>query len=146
LGDPLSALDAHGTAEVTSLWVRQPLVRTADVTLYGQLQYDRLQLHNHIDASAIITDRHLGNGTASLAGDARDTLLSGGLTSWNFELTRGQVGFDNRAAQAVNAVTARSDGHFTKWTANLDRLQTLGSADALYVADFGQWANRNLDS
>jgi hemolysin activation/secretion protein len=146
LGDPLSALDAHGTAEVTSLWVRQPLVRTADVTLYGQLQYDRLQLHDHIDASAIITDRHLGNGTASLAGDARDTLLSGGLTSWNFELTRGQVGFDNRAAQAVTAVTARSDGHFTKWTANLDHLQTLGSADALYVAVSGQWANRNLDS
>jgi hemolysin activation/secretion protein len=146
LGDPLSALDAHGTAAVTSLWAKQPLVRTPDLNLYGQLQYDRLQLHDHIDASAIITDRHLGNGTASLVGDARDTLLSGGLTNWNVGIARGQVGFDNLAAQAVNAVTARTDGHFTKWTANLDRLQTLGAADSLYLAVSGQWANRNLDA
>jgi hemolysin activation/secretion protein len=146
LGDPLSALDAHGTAEVTSLWVKQPLVRSPDVNLYGQLQYDRLQLHDHIDASAIITDRHLGNGTASLVGDARDTLLSGGLTGWNVGITHGQVEFDNLAAQAVNAVTARSDGHFTKWTANLERLQTLGPADSLHLALSGQWANRNLDA
>ncbi len=144
LGDPLSALDAHGTAEVTSLWAKQPLVRTADLNLYGQLQYDRLQLHDHIDASAIVTDRHLGNVTASVLGDARDTLL--GITSWNIGITRGQEEFDNAAAQAVNAATARSEGHFTKWTANLDRLQTLGSADSLYVAASGQWANRNLDA
>jgi hemolysin activation/secretion protein len=145
LGDPLSALDAHGTAEVTSLWAKQPLVRSPDLNLYGQLQYDRLQLHDHIDASAIITDRHLGVGTASLVGDARDTLLSGGLTNWNVGISRGQVGFDNLAAQAVNAGTARSDGHFTKWTANLERTQTLGTADSLHLAVSGQWADRNLD-
>lgn len=145
LGDPLSALDAHGTAEVTSLWVKQPFVRTDGVNVYGQLQYDRLRLHDHIDASAIITDRHLGNSTANLSGDVRDTLLSGGLTGWNVGLTRGQVGFDNLAAQAVNAATARSDGHFTKWTASLDRLQTLSAADSLHLTLSGQWANRNLD-
>jgi hemolysin activation/secretion protein len=145
LGDPLSALDAHGTAEVTSLWAKQPLVRTPDLNLYGQLQYDRLQLHDHIDASAIVTDRHLGNVTASVLGDARDTLLSG-VTSWSIGITRGQVEFDNAAARAVNAVTARSEGHFTKWTANLDRLQTLGAADSLYLAVSGQWADRNLDA
>lgn len=146
LGDPLSALDAHGTAEVTSLWAKQPLVRSPNLNLYGQLQYDRLQLHDHIDASAIITDRHLGNATASLTGDARDVLLSGGHTGWNVGITRGQVEFDNLAAQAVNAVTARSDGHFTKWTASLDRLQALGPTNSVYVAVSGQWANRNLDA
>jgi hemolysin activation/secretion protein len=146
LGDPLSALDAHGTAEVTSLWAKQPLLRTPDVNLYGQLQFDRQQLHDHIDASAIITDRHLDNATASLLGDARDTLLSGGLTGWSLGLTRGQVAFDNQAAQAVNAATARTGGHFTKWTVNVDRLQNFGPADGLYVAVSGQWANRNLDA
>ena len=75
-----------------------------------------------------------------------DTRLSGGLTSWNFGLTRGQVGFDNQAARALNALTAKSEGQFTKWTANLDRLQTLGAADSLYLAVSGQWANRNLDA
>lgn len=145
LGDPLSALDAHGTAEVTSVWAKQPLLRTPDLNLYGQLQYDRLQLHDHIDASAIVTDRHLGNITASLVGDARDTLLSG-VTSWNVSVTPGQADFDNTEARAVDGVTARIEGHFTKWTANLDRLQTLSATDSLYVAVFGQWANRNLDA
>jgi hemolysin activation/secretion protein len=146
LGDPLSSLDAHGTAEITSLWARQPLLRSADLNLYGEIRYDLLQLHDHIDASAITTDRHLGNGTASLIGDARDTLFSGGLTSWNVGVTAGQVDFDDRAAQAADAATARSGGRFDKWTANLDRVQNLSPANSLYVAVFGQWANGNLDA
>jgi hemolysin activation/secretion protein len=146
LGDPVSSLDAHGTAEVASLWVKQPLVRSADLDLYGQLQYDRLQLHDHIDASAIVTDRHLGNGTASLIGDARDTLLSGGLTSWNVGLTSGEVVFDNLEAKTADAATVRSDGRFNRWTANLYRLQSVSPANSVYFAVSGQWTNRNLDA
>ena len=146
LGDPLSSLDAHGTAEVTSAWAKRPLLRSADVNLYAQIQYDRLRLHDHIDASAITTDRHLGNGTASLIGDARDPLLSGGITSWNVGFTLGQVDFDNLAARASDAATLRSHGRFVKWTANLYRLQNLGRANSLYLAVSGQWADGNLDS
>ena len=146
LGDPLAALDAHGTAEVTSLWAKHPFVRSTEVNLYGQFQYDRLQLHDHIDASAITTDRHLNDGTASLIGDIRDTLFLGGLTSWNIGFTVGQVDFDNLAAQAADAATVRSDGRFSKWTANLYRLQTLSATNTLYLALSSQWANRNLDA
>jgi hemolysin activation/secretion protein len=146
LGDPLSSLDAHGTAETTSLWARHPLLRSADLNFYGELRYDRLQLHDHIDASAITTDRHLGNGTASLVGDARDTLFSGGLTSWNMGVTVGQVDFDNLSARAADAATVKSGGRFDKWTANLDRVQKLSPANSLYIAVFGQWADSNLDA
>jgi hemolysin activation/secretion protein len=77
LGEPLQALDGHGTAQVASLWAKQPLIRSQNVDLYAQLQYDRLTLHDALDASALKTDRHLDNGTASLTGDARDGLLAG---------------------------------------------------------------------
>jgi hemolysin activation/secretion protein len=145
LGDMLSSLNAYGTAEVESLWIKHPFVRSRDLNLYGQIQYDGLQLRDHIGASGIQTDRNLINGTLSLAGDARDTLLSGGMNAWNVGLTSGHVGFDNSAAQLADAESARTQGGFLKWNANLTRLQSLSPKNGLYLAFTGQWSNTNLD-
>jgi hemolysin activation/secretion protein len=125
LGDPLASLNAHGTAQVESLWTKHPLVRSRDANLYGQIQYDRLQLRDHIDASAILRDRSLANWTVILSGDGRDALLSGAVSSWNVGWTAGHVGFDNEAAQLADAATAKIQGGFSKWNANLVRLQGL---------------------
>lgn len=145
LGGSLASLNAHGTAQVGSLWAKHPLVRRRDVNLYGQIQYDRLQLRDRIDASAIQTDRSLANWTVSLAGDARDALLSGAVSAWNVGWTAGRVGFDNPAAQLADAATAKTQGSFSKWNANLARLQSLSPKSGLYLAVSGQWANGNLD-
>lgn len=145
LGEPIAALGAHGTARVQSAWAKQPLVRTRDVNLYGQLQYDRMQLRDHIDASDVRNDRHLDNLTVSLAGDARDGLLSGGVNAWNVAWTSGRVGFDDAAAQLADAGSARTQGSFTKWQANLARLQSVSPANGLYLAFSAQWASSNLD-
>ena len=146
LGEPLAALKANGSARVASLWAKHPLVRSRDVNLYGQLQLDSLQLRDHIDASAIKTDRRLENWTLSLAGDARDAFLSGGVNTWALGWTAGRVGFDNEAAQLADAGAARTQGGFSKSNANLTRLQNLSPKSALYLAGSGQWANGNLDS
>jgi hemolysin activation/secretion protein len=146
LGDSLASLEGHGTAEVESLWVRHPLVRTSSLNLYGQLQFDRKELRDNIDVSAIHTNRHLTNWTASLAGDWRDGLLSGGTNSWSAQWVRGRVGFDDTKAQLADAATARTQGPFSQWDATLARLQRLGTVDALYVALSAQWANANLDA
>jgi hemolysin activation/secretion protein len=146
LGDPLASLDAHGTANVESLWARQPLVRSRDINLYALIQYDRMQLRDHIDVAAIKTDRHLDNGTTILTGDARDAFLSGSASSWNVGWTSGHVGFDDRAAQSADASTAKTRGRFSKLNVNVYRLQGLTSKNALYLAFSGQWASANLDS
>jgi len=146
LGDPLSALEAHGTAGVASAWARQPLLRSADLNVYGQLQYDYLKLDDHIDASAINTDRHLNNGTASVLGDSRDTWLTGGVTSWTASITSGQTGIDNGAARLADAATVRTEGRYVKWNAGLYRLQNVGAANSAYLMVSGQWASSNLDS
>lgn len=146
LSGSLSALNAHGTAQVGSAWARHPLVRSRDFNLYGQIQYDSLELRDRIDTSAIKTYRHLDTGTVSLSGDARDSLLSGGVNTWALAWTGGHVDFDNSDAQAADRVTARTQGAFSKWNANLSRLQRLTQKDALYLAFAGQWAQDNLDS
>lgn len=146
LGGPLASLDAHGIAQVKSLWVKHPLVRSRNFDLHAQLQYDQLQLRDHIDASAIQTDRHLDTWTASLAGDERDALLFGGTTVWRLDWTAGRVDFDNEDAGLADAETARIQGGFSKWEVNVCRLQSLGPRDGLYLAFSGQWTDSNLDS
>lgn len=145
LGEPLTALDAHGTAQVASLWAKHPLVRSRDSNIYAQIQYDRLQLRDRIGASAIRNDRNLHNWTAIIAGDGRDGFLSGAASAWNLGWTAGRVGFDDAAAQLADAATANTQGGFSKWNANLARLQGLGSKNTLYLAFSAQWANGNLD-
>ncbi len=147
LGDTLAPLDGHGTAQVGSVWVKHPLVRRQGVNLYGQIQYDQMQLRDDIDLSSppTQTDRHLKNWTASLAGDARDELPSGAITTWNVGWTSGHVGFDNDTAQQADAVTTKTQGNFSKLNVNLSRLQSLGSKNALYFTLSGQGAHANLD-
>jgi hemolysin activation/secretion protein len=146
VGGPLSDLDAHGTAQIESLWAKQTFVRSRNVNLYGQIQYDRMRLSDDIDVGALQTDRHLENWTLSLAGDARDRLLSHGITIWRFDWTGGRDRFDNLAAQLADAATARTQEGFSKGTANIYRLQSLSPKDELYLAFTGQWANGDLDS
>ena len=143
LGDTLSALDGHGTAEVASAWIKHPFIRTRDVNLYGQLEYDHKQLKDDIDATDVQTDRHLDEVTASLIGDWHD---ASGVNSWNVGLMQGRVDFDNAAAQLADAATAKTQGSFTKWTVNANRVQNINQSNSLYFALAGQWANTNLDA
>jgi len=145
LGDSLESLEGHGSAQVESLWAKQPLVRTRDLNLYGQLQFDRKQLRDDIDVSSIHTDRHLYDWIASLSGDLRDAMLSGGITTWTLGVTSGRVGFDDATAQQPDAATARTRGPFSQWDASFARLQRVTPQDALYVTLSGQWASVNLD-
>jgi hemolysin activation/secretion protein len=145
LGESLATLQGHGTADVESLWAKQPLVRGVNVDLYAQLQFDRKVLKDDIDVSAIHTHRHLDNWTASLAGDERDARLSGGLTTWSLALTAGHVGFDDAQAELADAATADTRGAFLQGNATLARLQRMTAKDSLYLTVSWQWANANLD-
>ena len=145
LGGDLSSLDAHGTAQVESLWIKHPFVRRQNSNVYGQIQYDQMQLRDDVDSSAIETHRHLGSLTLGLNGDWRDSLLSGAISTWSVGVSAGRVGFDNDAAQFIDAATAKTEGGFTKWNMSLSRLQNLGQQDALYLTFASQWANGNLD-
>jgi len=145
LGDTLAPLDGHGSAEIESLWVRHPFVRTPFMNLYGQLQLDHKQLDDAIGASDLHTDRHLDTATASVTGDLRDTLLSGGINTWSLGWTTGRVGFDDAQAQRADAASADTQGRFSQWNASVSRLQHVSANDALYVSILGQWSTANLD-
>jgi hemolysin activation/secretion protein len=87
----------------------------------------------------------MDNWIATLSGDERDSILSGGINTWTLGLTSGRVGFDDATAQQADAATARTRGPFSQWDASFARLQRLTAQDGLYVALSGQWASVNLD-
>ena len=145
LGGTLEHLDGYGTAEIASAWLKQPVWRTVPFNLYAQLRYDKKVLHDELDGESVHTERHLGNTVLSLTGDERDAALAGGLSLFSAEATSGHVGFDNEAALAQDAKTAKTEGGFVKVTANVARLQSLDPTTSLYVNVIGQWASTNLD-
>lgn len=146
LGSTAIALDAHGDATVASLWVKHPLVRSKQYSVYAQLQYDAKNLRDRIDVSDLRSDRHLNNLVLSLNGDLRDDLLGGGINMGSLSLTRGRKSFDDTPAAAFDTSTARTSGSFSKWNANFARMQWITPRDSLYLSFNGQWANGNLDS
>jgi hemolysin activation/secretion protein len=146
IGGSLQELGAHGSAETESVWGRHPLLRSQAVNVYGQVQYDNLQLRERIDMAGMKTDRHLGSWVSSLSGDWRDTLMSGGINTWSLVWTRGRVGFDAAEAQLADAAGARTEGWFSKTNLNFSRLQRWGEKGTVYLSWAGQWANTNLDS
>jgi len=146
LGDTARALDAHGTAGVSSVWLRQPLLRSRQANVYAQLQYDAKQLRDRIDVTDTRTDRRLDNLVLGVNGDVRDKLLGGGINIWNIGWTNGHVTFKDENARALDAVSARTSGSFSKWNVNFSRIQALAAKDSLYLNFAAQVASSNLDS
>jgi hemolysin activation/secretion protein len=140
LGD-FALSNAHGSAQVQSVWTGHPLVRSRDVNLSGKVKYDQVKLRDRFGTNN--TDRHLDNWTMSLDGNAR---LSGSSNSWYVGWTSGSVDFDDALAQSSDSGTAKTQGSFSKLNVNLTRRQTLTSSNNLYFSLSGQWANTNLDS
>ena len=145
LSGRLSDLDASGDAQDASLWVKQPLVRGRDLSMYAQIQYDHLRLNDDVGASDLETRRHLDNLTTSFDGDVRDGALAGAVNTWSASWTYGHVGFDNAVAESADSTAADTQGDFSKWNVSLGRLQSFNANDALYLQAIGQWANGNLD-
>lgn len=144
LSGTLSPLDAHGDAQDATLWTKQPFVRSQDMNLYGQFQYDYLHLNDEIGRNDTATPRHLNTLTTSLSGTLRDGLGTGGLDTWTASWTYGRVSFENAAAESADAAGADAQGAFSRWNVSFGRLQSLGARDAVYLGASGQWANRNL--
>ncbi|TCV92329.1 hemolysin activation/secretion protein [Luteibacter rhizovicinus] len=143
LSGDLRALRGHGTAQVDSLFISHPFIRSTRGNLYGQLEFDHRRLNDDIDVVGIQTHRHTNSWTGVLAGDTRDTH---GVTNFNLSATYGQLGFNDDFAEFVDAISTRTKGHYLKWSLSIARLQQLSTNNALYVGFQGQWANRNLDT
>jgi len=145
LSKEFEPLQAHGDAQIASLFARYPLIRSRNHNLYAQLAYDHKTFKDEVDLFQSVTERNSDVLMPSLYGDHRDRFGGGGLSSWSLTWSTGELDIETPAALAVDDATARSNGHFDKLAFNAARLQRLGGPFSLYAAVGGQFASKNLD-
>ena len=145
LGDTAAPLQSHGSAQVASFWLRHPFWRSGRGNLYSQLQWDALNLRDRTDSSGLKIDRRLSSLTTTVQGDVQDFAVGSSTSHWNLSFSAGRTRFDDAAAQAADAATARTAGQWSKWTASLSHQQQLTAATALYMSMSVQAAGSNLD-
>lgn len=138
LGREFAASQTHGTAEVSSVGVSYPLVRSqkSNVTLLATAQHKRLR----DAANAQPTDIKSSDSVPlTLQFDHRDSLAGGGITFGSVSWTQGKL--QRNPANDNNTL-----GSFGKFNLDVIRLQSLPDGFSLYGRVSMQTANKNLDS
>jgi hemolysin activation/secretion protein len=145
LGDSFAALNATGTANVSSAGLSYPLVRSQrrNITLSATLEHKRLR--DQQGATDSSSDKSSNSIPFALNFDVRDNLLRGGVSYGAVSWTPGRLSLDG-ALRAADASTARSAGRFSKLNLDLARIQSVAEHIDVYGRLSAQWASKNLDS
>ncbi len=145
LGEEFSPLDAGGKAEVGSLYLQHPLLRSRRGSWHATLQYDDKRLWDDIGATKTHGRKKLQNGIVGISGTFFDGLGGGASNNLALTYTRGRLGLD-AISELIDRLTARSSGSFGKWSLSWQRQQRLPGNWLLALNASAQWADRNLDS
>ena len=145
LGKEFASLDAHGSAQIASLYGRYPLLRSRASNLYAQFGVDAKKLRDEVGVAASTADKHATAGLFSLVGDFRDHFAGGGASAYSLTWTTGNLELESAAALGADSATARTDGHYRKVVASFMRIQRITDTYSLYGAVQGQLASQNLD-
>lgn len=146
LGQEFAALQANGSAQVASIFGSYPLVRSRNTNLSASLELAGKRFQDKVDSTASVADKRAQVLTASLYGNHRDDLGGGGLSAYSLAWSAGNIDLQTTANQALDAVTAQSQGHFNKLGFNFSRQQRINDALSLSAAINGQLASKNLDA
>lgn len=138
-------LHAHGTAEIASIYANYPLLRTRDANLYVQIAYDDKAFHDRIDLTGSNGDKSAHVLMTSLYGDSNDSIGGGGANTGSLTLSSGTLDLQTPALRALDALTAHSNGSYTKMAFSASRVQHVTDTLSLAGALNGQLASKNLD-
>ncbi|MBW6521775.1 MAG: ShlB/FhaC/HecB family hemolysin secretion/activation protein [Desulfoarculaceae bacterium] len=148
LGEEFEYLDAHGTAQIASIYTNYPLIRSRNTNLYVLAQYDDKIFRDKVDTAPPpmdVTEKKVRVGMGGLAGNHRDRFAGGGVTTYSLNLSAGDVDIITPWLLAWDDVTAQTNGNFQKLGYNVGRLQNVTERIALYAGINGQFASQNLD-
>lgn len=145
LGKQFSALDASGTAKISSAGLSYPIIRTQRANLTASATYQHKNLHDEQDSTSLSDRKSSDSLPITLGFDLRDNIAGGGVTYGSISWTHGNLDLDN-GLEVADRITAKTEGDFDKVNLDLARLQLLPRNFSLYGRLSAQWAGDNLDS
>lgn len=135
-------LGLNGTALSVNAYAVHPWVRSRNWNLFGLLSLEHKAYTDKQDVAGTETKKSTSNVVLGASGDVRDSLLGGGVNTYELNATAGQLRF-NGGFPAGNADAP----NYQKLNLGLTRLQNLLTNRALlYIALRGQQALQNLDT
>ena len=145
LGKQFSALDAHGTEEIASVYASYPLIRSYNNNLNILFDFDERFFQDDIGATSTDDDKRASVLIAGVSGDHTDTFGGGGWSTYSLIGSFGVLDIETPAARAEDAATARTNGEYAKLWASVSRVQHLIGPLSLFGWIRGQAASKNLD-
>lgn len=133
-------LDLNGTAATVNAYGLYPVVRARNLNLFALLSLEHKQYEDrNINGRARKSVDAVVLGTT---GDFRDSLLGGGVNTYELSVASGQLKYPDGRNPALD-----DDERYTKLNYGFTRLQDLVTGRALlYAAVRGQYAANNLDT
>lgn len=147
LGKQFAALDAHGTASISSLYATYPLVLTPTTQVNGNVSMEWRELNDTTGALAFDDRKAVTATVLTLSGNFADTALVMPATNeWKVAATFGDLDLHTPSVAAMDAITAHTAGHYQKAVVRVSREQSLIGNLAVYVSGVAQRSDGNLDS
>lgn len=146
LGKEFSDIDATGTANITTVGLSYPLIRTRDRNLILSAQYQHKGLEDEYGAVDVSNNKSSDSLPVALQFDVRDQLGGGGITYGAVRWTAGRLSLDSDSLRLEDRFTARSHGSFQKLNIDIARLQRLPGSLTLFGRVSAQLTDENLDS
>jgi hemolysin activation/secretion protein len=145
LGEEFSTLDANGSEQVASLYGSYPLIRSYNNNLYLLLDFDLRTFQDKIGITSSTIDKQAYVMIAGLSGDSHDDFGGGGWNTYSLFGAFGDLDIQTPSARLADALTARTDGAYAKFSYSVSRLQHVVGPLSLYGEVRGQFAAQNLD-
>lgn len=139
-------LDATGTADVTSLGLTYPIVRSQFSNLAIGATYQHKKLNDRQGVVGTSNDKSSDSLPIMLQFDRRDSLGGGGITYGSLGYTFCLLKLDSTLVAADIASNRDTRGNFDKWNLDIARVQALPAGLTLFGRVSAQWVGKNLDS
>jgi hemolysin activation/secretion protein len=134
-------LDLNGSAATANGYGLYPVIRSRNVNLFSLASLEYKTYDDRQSVTNTGTKKNARTLTLGTTGDFRDSLLGGGVNTFDFSLVAGRLGLNNGNGEP------EEKSRFGKATFSFTRLQDLATGRLLgYAALRGQWARENLDT
>ena len=134
-------LELNGDAVSATAYALYPWVRSRNLNVFMLGSLEHKQYTDRQDVADTRSVKHVDSASVGATGDFRDSLLSGGVSTYEVSLSAGRVRYDEGLAPPED------DPSYRKAVFAVTRLQNVASERLLvYLALRGQWAFDNLDT
>lgn len=146
LAKQFASLNATGTADIASVGLSYPLIRSQKTNLTLAATYQDKKLNDKQGTANTQSEKTSQVIPLALAFDRRDGLGGGGVTYGSLGFTTGLLDLD-AGLVGGDATTAKTQGGFNKWNLDLARVQATPMGGlTLFGRVSMQSASKNLDS